>query len=75
MLNKLYSNYSLTQASASSLWLKSVASIITIFSVYLSMVVNLIKNDTPEPWTIGFQDGVSPGYTVLLNYMTTSFFI
>jgi hypothetical protein len=49
MLNKLYSNYSLTQASASSLWLKSVASIITIFSVYLSMVVNLIKNDTPEP--------------------------
>lgn len=34
----------------------------------------IIKNDSPEPWTIGFQDGVSPGYTGIVELHDNIFF-
>lgn len=26
-----------------------------------------ISNDSPEPWAIGFQDGVTPGFTGIVE--------
>jgi hypothetical protein len=33
-----------------------------------------IYNDSPEPWAIGFQDGVSPGYTGIVELHDNIFF-
>lgn len=33
-----------------------------------------IYNDSPEPWAIGFQDGVSPGYTGIIELHDNIFF-
>jgi cytochrome c oxidase subunit 2 len=35
---------------------------------------NTIYNDSPEPWAIGFQDGVSPGYTGIIELHDNIFF-
>jgi hypothetical protein len=35
---------------------------------------HIIKNDTPEPWTIGFQDGVSPGFSGIVELHDNIFF-
>jgi cytochrome c oxidase subunit 2 len=35
---------------------------------------NTIYNDTPEPWGIGFQDGVSPGFTGVIDLHNNIFF-
>ena len=34
----------------------------------------LIKNDSPEPWAIGFQDGVTPGLTGIVELHDSIFF-
>lgn len=61
MLNRVILNYLFT-------------SITLIVYVYLSLIGNIVKNDTPEPWTIGFQDGVSPGYTGIIELHDNIFF-
>ena len=33
-----------------------------------------IRNDSPEPWAIGFQDGVTPGYTGIVELHDNIFF-
>ena len=58
-----------TKASASYL----TALVFSIF-VLFSILGNIIKNDSPEPWTIGFQDGVSPGYTGIVELHDNIFF-
>jgi cytochrome c oxidase subunit 2 len=41
----------------------------------LNLFKNLfIYNDSPEPWAIGFQDGVSPGYTGIIELHDNIFF-
>ena len=35
---------------------------------------SIIENDSPEPWTLGFQDGVSPGYTGIIELHDNIFF-
>ena len=35
---------------------------------------SIIFNDSPEPWTLGFQDGVSPGYTGIIELHDNIFF-
>lgn len=34
----------------------------------------IILNDTPEPWAIGFQDGVSPGFSGIVDLHDNIFF-
>lgn len=50
--------------------------LLLISLVYISISITqvIIKNDTPEPWTIGFQDGVSPGYTGIIELHDNIFF-
>jgi cytochrome c oxidase subunit 2 len=49
--------------------LKSQLAFLNIFSKDL-----FIYNDSPEPWAIGFQDGVSPGYTGIIELHDNIFF-
>ena len=35
---------------------------------------NIIHNDSPEPWQIGFQDGASPGFTGIVELHNNIFF-
>ena len=35
---------------------------------------NIIQNDSPEPWQIGFQDGASPGFTGIVELHNNIFF-
>ena len=34
----------------------------------------IIQNDVPEPWTLSFQDGVSPGYNGIVDLHDNIFF-
>ena len=36
---------------------------------------NIIYNDSPEPWGIGFQDGASPAFSGILDLHNSIFFI
>ena len=40
----------------------------------ISGVNNIIFNDAPEPWTLSFQDGVSPGYYGIVDLHDNIFF-
>jgi cytochrome c oxidase subunit 2 len=55
----------------------------TTLNGVLNTIVELIKRlsitflvqcDTPEPWGLGFQDGVSPGFTGILDLHNSIFF-
>ena len=46
---------------------------INIFLFYLFESL-IIHNDAPEPWTLGFQDGVSPGFSGIVELHNTIFF-
>jgi len=51
-----------------------LASIISCIGLYLIYILDSIKNDSPEPWALGFQDGVSPGYTGIVELHDNIFF-
>ena len=40
----------------------------------LTSFFSLVQNDSPEPWTIGFQDGASPGFTGIVELHDNIFF-
>ena len=46
---------------------------INIFFFYLFESL-IIHNDAPEPWTLGFQDGVSPGFSGIVDLHNNIFF-
>ena len=37
-------------------------------------LVNLIFNDAPQPWQLGFQDSAAPGFTGIVELHNTIFF-
>ena len=43
-------------------------------STNATSIIDTIYNDSPEPWAIGFQDGVSPGYTGIVELHDNIFF-
>jgi cytochrome c oxidase subunit 2 len=51
-----------------------VSSIFSFSIFYNLCFLDLIKNDSPEPWLIGFQDGASPGYTGIIELHDNIFF-
>ena len=40
----------------------------------LSNIFNIIKNDSPEPWQIGFQDSAAPGFEGIIDLHDSIFF-
>jgi cytochrome c oxidase subunit 2 len=65
------------------MWLKSkitmnnlflISSILFLIGLFNIFYLDFIYNDSPEPWTIGFQDGVSPGYTGIVELHDNIFF-
>lgn len=51
-----------------------VACLIGVICVYLNVTEAILKNDTPEPWTIGWQDGVSPAFSGIIELHDNIFF-
>lgn len=49
-------------------------SVFTIIGIYTALFLAKIHNDSPEPWAIGFQDGVSPGFTGIVELHDNIFF-
>lgn len=49
-------------------------SILSLGSVFNLCFLDIVKSDSPEPWAIGFQDGVSPGYTGIVELHDNIFF-
>lgn len=47
---------------------------IPFIGVHTAFFSETIYNDMPEPWLIGFQDGVSPGYTGIIELHNNIFF-
>lgn len=47
------------------------ASVLPLIGTFL---LDTVQNDSPEPWAIGFQDGVSPGYTGIVELHDNIFF-
>src|ERR1700744_6532296 len=39
-----------------------------------SNIFNIIKNDSPEPWQIGFQDSAAPGFEGIVDLHDSIFF-
>ena len=35
---------------------------------------NIILNDVPQPWQLGFQDSAAPGFTGIIELHNTLFF-
>ena len=61
-------------AGPQSLSIFSIFSILPLGCLYNIFILDNIKNDSPEPWAIGFQDGVSPGYTGIVELHNNIFF-
>ena len=40
----------------------------------LLSMFNIIFNDAPQPWQIGFQDSAAPGFTGIVELHNTIFF-
>jgi hypothetical protein len=53
---------------------KYIGSILLVIGLYVTYILESVKNDSPEPWAIGFQDGVSPGYTGIVELHDNIFF-
>lgn len=56
-------------------FISSIFSLIVLFTVLFLDFFAPYYNDSPEPWAIGFQDGVSPGYTGIIELHDNIFFI
>jgi len=58
-----------------SMLFTSIFSFFIFYNIsFCALAPRLIKNDSPEPWLIGFQDGVSPGYTGIVELHDNIFF-
>lgn len=62
--------------SISILVFKEISSLISSFLNILFSLFNTYKvyNDAPEPWAFGFQDGVSPGFSGIVDLHDNIFF-